>query len=248
VDILKNTGEINPNAAKKIIPYIKDLLRVHAESIISVFIYGSAAGGDYLKGLSDINSVIVFKDIGARELKKSLSIVDRGIRRGIDTPLFLTRQHIMTSLDTFPVEFIEIKENYIVIYGEDVLSAVDINRLNIRFVCEERIKGALIRIRQGYLEIGLRKKGVEALIKESFASLFPAFRGMLRLKGISPFRTKKEDIEAMGKAFGIDTGILLAILADRHNNEKINSRNLDDMFFKYIEQVERLGDIADKLI
>jgi predicted nucleotidyltransferase len=244
---LKNTDKLNPDAASKINPYMEEFLRVHGESIVSIFIYGSAASGDYVKGSSDINSAIVFKKIGMPELKQSLRTVNRGIRHRINTPLFLTKEHVVTSLDTFPIEFIEMKENHVVLYGEDILSGISVDLSHIRFVCEEQIKGKLLRIRQGYLEIGLRKKGIESLIKESFTSLFPAFRGLLRLKGIMPFKTKKENIKALGDAFGIDTEILFAILADKRNDGKISGQDLESALFKYIEQLEKLGDIADQL-
>ena len=245
--VLKNMDRLNAHVIKKIKPYMEEFVHIHGEAIISIFIYGSAASGDYVKGVSDINSAIVFKSIEASELKKSLQVVNKGIRHRINTPLFLTKEHIMTSLDTFPIEFIEMKENHVIVYGKDVLSDINIDSVNIRFICEQQIKGKLIRMRQAYLEIGLRKKGIESLIKESFTSLFPVFRGMLRLKGITPFKTKKENIKALGEVFGIDTAILFAILADTRNDGKISGRDLESALFQYIEQLEKIGDIADKL-
>ena len=243
---LKNMDRLNRDAAKRIKPYMEEFLRIHSKSIISIFIYGSAACDDYVKGSSDINSAIIFNNIGISELKKSLYMVNESIRHRINTPLFLTKDHIMTSLDTFPIEFIEMKENHIILYGENVLSDINIDLSNIRFVCEEQIKGKLIRMRQGYLEVGLRKKGIEALIKESFDSLFPVFRGLLRLKGITPFKSKKENIKALGEAFGVDTSVLFAVHADKQNDRKISNQDLESVFFQYIEQLEKLGHIADK--
>jgi predicted nucleotidyltransferase len=244
---LKNLNKLHPHVAKAIRPYMQKFITLHETSIISIFIHGSAASGDYRKGVSDINSGIVFKKMGIDELKKSLSIVSEGIKKGINTPLFFTREHISTSLDTFPIEFMEMKENHIIVYGEDLLSNINIDFSHIRFICEEQIKGKLIRMRQAYLEIGLRKKGIESLIKESFASLFPVFRSLLRLKGIAAGNGKKEDIISLGNAFGIDTGIMLDILADTRNDGKISGRDLESSFFLYLQQLEKLGDIADKL-
>jgi predicted nucleotidyltransferase len=247
VETLKNLDRLNPYIVKTIRPYMQELLRIHGDSIASIFIYGSAASDDYVKGVSDINSAVIFRKIGIEELKKSLGLINKGIRHKINTPLFLTKEHVLTSIDTFPIEFIEMKENHILIYGHDILPELEIDPVNIRFVCEEQIKGKLIRIRQAYLEIGLRKKGIEALIKESFGSLFPAFRGLLRLKGIAPFKTKEENIKALGEAFGIDTGILFAILADKRHDGKISGQDLEKALFQYIEQLETLGNMADKL-
>ena len=120
--------------------------------------------------------MIVLRELTFYDLKKSLKIVSRGIEQRITAPLFLSRRHIETSADVFPVEFMEIKENNILLYGEDIWSDLKIDNRNIRLQCEEQIKGKLIRLRQAYLEIGLKKKGIEALLKESLYALMPIFR------------------------------------------------------------------------
>jgi predicted nucleotidyltransferase len=244
---LKNLDRLHPDAAKKIKSYMNELLDIHGDDIVSMFVYGSAVAGNYLKGESDINSAIVFEQIRPLVLSKSLKTVNAGIRHKINTPLFLTQKHILASLDTFPIEFLEMKENHVLVYGQNILSGIDIDPVHIGFICEQQIKGGLIRIRQAYLEIGLRKKGIEALIKESFTSLIPLFRGMLRLKGVIPSADKKENIQALGETFGIDTSVLLAILADKQHDGRISGQDLEDVLFRYIEQLEKLGDIADKL-
>lgn len=244
---LINLEKLTKDVAKKIRPYMEQMLKIHDGSIISIFIYGSACGVDYIKGVSDINSAIIFKELGLNELKKSLHIINKGIRERIVAPLFLTKEHILTSGDTFPIEFSQMKERHILIYGEDILKNMVIEPNHIRFICEQQLKGKLIRIRQAYLEIGLRKRGLESLIKESLSSLFPVFRGLLMLKGINPAQDKQESLEALSETFGIDTGVFKAILEDKRNNEKIGGQDIEIFLSRYIEQIEKLAVIADKL-
>jgi predicted nucleotidyltransferase len=246
IRVLKNLDRLDSFALRIIRPYIEGFIKIHDKSIESVFVYGSAASGEYIRGVSDINSAVIFSRLGREELKKSLKIVNKGIRKKINTPLFLTKEHIMTSIDTFPIEFSEMKENHVLIFGEDILSDLQIDMSHIRFVCEEQLKGMLIRIRQAYLEIGLRKKGIEALLKESFSSLMPVFRSLLRLKGLKPPLDKAETIETMGQAFDIDTGILLAILADKRKDSRIKARDMESCLFGYTETLASLGNMVDK--
>ncbi len=247
MESLVNLEKLTKDAAKKVTPYMKQMLKAHNGSIISIFIYGSACGADYIKGVSDINSAIIFKELGLNELKGSLHIINKGIRQKIVAPLFLTKEHILTSGDTFPIEFSQMKENHILIYGEDILEDLAIEPNHIRFICEQQLKGKLIRIRQAYLEIGLRKRGLEALIKESLGSLFPVFRGLLMLKGITLKQDKQEILKVLSETFGIDTEVFKAILEDRRNNEKIGGQDIEIFLARYIEQIEKLAVIADKL-
>lgn len=247
MEILKNMERLPIEAGRKLKPYMEALLKIHGENVVSIYIYGSAATGDYIPAISDINSVVVLKTLRFGQLKDSLQIVDKGIRKKIPAPLFFTPEHIRTSLDTFPLEFLEMKESHILLYGDDLLGALKIDHSHIRFVCEEQLKGKLIRIRQAYLEIGLRKKGMEALIKESLNSLFPIFKGLLRLKGITP-PSKKEDIaQLLAETFKVDADTFIAVLRDEKNDEKISGEKLETFLARYIEQIDKLADVADRL-
>ena len=247
MESLINLEKPTEDVTKKITPYMEQMLKIHNGSILSIFIYGSACGADYIKGVSDINTAIIFKELGLNELKSSLHVVSKGIRQRIAAPLFLTKEHILTSEDTFPIEFSQMKETHILIYGEDIFKDLVIEPKYIRFICEQQLKGKLIRIRQAYLEIGLRKKGLEALIKESLGSLFPVFCGLLMFKGIKPKQDKQECLKALSGEFDIDAGVFQEILEDRKNDEKIGGQDIEAFFFRYIEQIEKLAMIADKL-
>ncbi|NQT89825.1 MAG: hypothetical protein HQ558_01050 [Candidatus Omnitrophica bacterium] len=244
---LQNLEKLPHKAAEKLRVYLEDLLKVHKDNIVSIFVYGSTASGDHIPGISVINSVIVFKQLEVASFKNSLRIVNRGIRNGIAAPLFFTPEHIRTSTDTFPIEFLEMKENHLLVYGEDILKDLQIDPSHIRFICEEQLKGKLIRIRQAYLEIGLRKKGMEALVKESLDSLFPVFRGLLRLKDIAPPIEKEKTVELLSEAFGIDGAVFSAVLKDTKNDEKVDGQDIEVFLERYVNQIQKLADISDKL-
>ena len=83
---------------------------------------------------------------------------------------------------------------------------------------------------------------MEALIKESLDSLFPVFRGLLRLKGIVP-PIKKEDIaRSLSDAFGVDYDTFIAVLKDEKNDEKIAGEELESFLIpqKNNMDVERI--------
>jgi len=234
---LKNVDCLPVDDRKRITNYVTELLRVHADEIISIFVYGN------LKP----NICVIFKSLDFSALKKSLRLVNKGIRNKINAPLFLTKEHIQTSSDTFPIEFLEMKEDHTLLYGEDVLDSIAIEPSHIRFICEQQLKGKLIRIRQAYLEIGLRKKGMELLVKESFESLFPIFRGLLRLKDIKPAKDRHECVRQLSDSFQVDSNLFLSLLDDTKNDEKIAGESIEDFLEKYILEIEKLSMVADKL-
>jgi len=242
-----NAEKIPFDSRKKVKIFIEKLLDLHKENVKMISLYGSAAGIDYRPKVSDINLLCIFEDVNFDVLKKSLKLVSWGISKRIAAPLFLSSEYIRSSLDVFPMEFLEMKENYILLYGEDLLDGLHIESKNIRLFCEEQIKGKLIRIRQAYLEIGLKKKGMEALLKESLNGLIPAFRNILRLKGMVPPIDKEKILSDLSYTFGLEKNIFLDILRGKKNDKKIRPRNIEHYMERFIEQIKRLSLIVDKL-
>ena len=245
---LKNLERLSDEVKKHTVPYLERILELHGENISSALLYGSATGPDFNPRSSDVNILIVFDKLEFPDLKKSLKLVSRGIRQRITAPLFLTRHHIQTSTDTFPIEFLELKENHVLVYGEDILSGLEIDRNNIRLHCEQQLKGKLIRLRQAYLEIGLKRRGIEALLKESLTSLMPIFRNMLRLKGKEPPVGKEDIIRELSEEFAVDKDLFLTILMDKKDDEKIGLQDVEPFFERYIEEIRKLANASDELM
>lgn len=244
---LKNLDKLDPKVTKLLKGYIDELLKIHQENILSIFLCGQAAAGDYLPRISNINLFVILEELNFQDLKKSLKVISKGINKKISAPLFLTRKHIQTSTDVFPIEFLEMKENHLLLYGEDLLSSLEVNPEHIRLFCEEQIKGKLIRIRQAYLEIGLKRKGIEALLKESLASLAPVLRSLIRLKGKSPAIEREKIYGQLCAEFNLDQDVFLAILRDSRNDEKIAGQDVETFFERYIGQIQKLTIAVDQL-
>ncbi|MEK7868599.1 MAG: hypothetical protein AAB157_04375 [Candidatus Omnitrophota bacterium] len=240
MESLKLDG-LRPELKVIIRSYLIRLLDIHKENIVSVVMYGSATGKYFMIKKSDINLAVIFKDLGFQQLKSSLSAINSGIPKRITAPLFLSLSHIETSKDTFPIEFIEIKENNILVYGEDVFSGLNIDEANLKLFCKREIEGKLIRIRQAYLEIGLKKKGVEALMKESLNSLIPVFRALLRQKPQKPPVDKEQILIEFCNHYGLAKDVFIAILRDRMNDEKIKGEDTEVFFEKYLREIEKVS-------
>lgn len=242
---LINIDKFNEGARKTIRPYCQKMLEIHGDNVKSISIYGSAVGEDFIQGKSNINVLVVMERIDPPDLKKSLKLVASGRKKGIVAPLFLTMEHIRTSTDVFPIEFLEMKENYRLIYGEDILEDLSINPANIRLQCEQQIKGGLIRLYQVYLEIGIKEKKTKELMINSLGSLMPVFRNVLRLKGNDVPINKSGIISALSEVFSLNGELLQNILKLKMGG-KVDS-GIEAMFGDYLEEIEKLGIEVDRM-
>ncbi len=235
---------LSPHVQQAFFPYFKSLKAVHGDNLVSVFLYGSATGTDFVPGVSDINSGLVFRKLDFPALQKSLPVVSEGLKKKIPAPLFLTKESIANALDVFPLEFRDMQENHVIIDGEDVISVLEIKDEHVRLFCEQQIKGRLIRVRQGYLETGLSPQRVSLLLQEALTTLMPVFRNLLRLKGEPLPSSKPEILERLCGVFQLKRDVFLKIHKHKSGEAKIPP---DEMAVDLDQFLIELGKLAEQV-
>jgi hypothetical protein len=237
---LTNVEKLSGEVRELVEPYAQKMLELLGKNICSIAVYGSAAGSDFVPKKSNVNLLIVCERVELSDLKRCFSLVKKGGRNRIVAPLFLTRRHMETSSDVFPIEFLDMRDFHQVIYGQSVFEGLEIGTENLRLECEEQLKGKLIRLRQVYLENGGKAKPVQAVLIESLSSLIPAFRGMIRLIGKEVPEAGIQVIDAVGQEFGVDAAILSRVLNMSIGKAKLDKNEIEDFFGKYLTEIEKL--------
>ena len=104
--------------------FLQDIRQAFGESLKSVILYGPAARGEIFKNRPYINFMVVVEDNTPSSLARCAGQVKKWRKRLITTPLFLNPEYIGHSLDTFPLEFMDMKASYRVLQGEGVLECL----------------------------------------------------------------------------------------------------------------------------
>ncbi len=244
----KNMGKLPPKVQKLLKPYLEKLHDIYRDSIISIFAYGSVTGPDYNPKTSDVNVAIVLNDTSSRTLKSALETVRSGMRKKITAPLFLTPRYIKMSLDTFPMEFMNMKDTRLILFGDDILAGITVEKEDLRRECEYQLKGKLLTIRQAYLEQALNRKALERLIKMSLRALFPVFQNMLRMRlNVQPPLDKAEILRRLSEEFKIDVGPFARVLHDTKIDGHIAGRSAESFIDAFLSQLEGLSRIVDDM-
>ena len=238
---------LNPAVADKITPMIEDLLKEHASNIHSFHLVGSAVIPDYNEKLSDINSVVVLKTMDLRVLTFLAPLGKKYGKKRIAAPLVMTPEYIETSLDAFPVEFLDFKLIHKTLYGQDLLQDLRITMSNLRPQCEREIKTKLIGLRQGYISSLGEKKGIAAVLVRSFTGSMALFRTIIFLLGKEPPIPRAEVITMLGAATGIKTDIFEKLFLLKSNLFKPSEQELASLFERYYNTLESMENIIDDL-
>ncbi len=237
-----------PNKPEEIFQEIvADYKNIFGSDLISIILYGSGARGEYVPKKSDINFLIILTDSGIDGLSKAFNTISKWHKKKVGTPLFLTKSYIFYSLDVFPVEFLNLKSFYVVIYGEDVLKDLVIDKQLLRLQCEREIKGKLLQLRHHFLETGGSKSAIEKLIFRSVSTFHAIFQVVLFLHGEPAVRGSQELLSLMGHRTGLDSTLFLEMLKIKEGRIKLAAGDAVHIMERYIEQIKNLAQYLDAL-
>ena len=229
------------------VPLTSDYLKIFGSELVSLIVYGSAAAGSYVKGKSDINLLVVLTEAGKDRLDAAFDKVKYWKKRGVVTPLVMTREFIETSLDSYPIEFLNMKNSHILVHGEDVLKDLVFKPADLRLQIEREIKGKIILLTQGYLETEGAARALRQLIRKSFTAFVSIFNALLFLKQGRAPQTRRETIKEVCNQFSLDTAVFERCSDIKEGKDKLASKEIINIFKKYLREVEKIGNIVDGL-
>jgi predicted nucleotidyltransferase len=198
-------AEIPETVRETLRPYLAQVQKLFGASLEAVILYGSAAGGEYLPGKSNINLLIMLAKQDTELLKQYAALHKRWQKEQIVVPLFLTPEELKSSLELFPLEYLEIQEQHVLLAGRDPFPELRIDSKNLRLQCEQELRGNLLRLRQRFVEGGASTEAITILLPLSLTALLPCLRGLLRVAGKSVERSADGVLQAVQKEFGADT-------------------------------------------
>ncbi len=242
---IDNIDKLRPQAAEDVRKYVEELLGVLGQDGESVLAFGSVTGPDYVPGQSNINLAFLVKTAELSLLERCLPVVSDGFRKRIVAPLFLTKDYVARSQDVFPVEFLDMRETGVLLYGEGFLAGLKLAPAWLRLECEQQLKSNLLRTRQAFLELGRSKGGLEKIATQSLNSLVPLCRAILVLRGRALPRTKLDIVTALCRELGVSDAAFVEILGLRARGGSLKPGRGAGVLADYIAAVEKLTAVVD---
>ncbi len=217
-----------------------------SSSLHSLYIYGSATTDDFNEKYSDINVAIILDDISIQNLIKARSCIKTLRKKSVTAPLFLTKEYIMDSLDSFPIEFLVIKNSHLTLHGDDAFADISIEPEHVRLQAERELKGKLLLLRASFLENIDRKNVLNALVMNSFSALIPVLKGILFFKGTEIPVNALDVIKATSEVCEIDLSSFESAYKIKNRYLKLKSEEFVTFFESYISAVDALAELVDK--
>jgi hypothetical protein len=218
----------------------KDYQSVFGDDLLSMILYGSGAGEDYVPGRSDLNFLITLADRGIEKLESSIEVTSRWRKRKVALPLIMTCSDLQGSRDSYPIELLNMKHRYVVVFGADVLAGLALDKSHIRLQLERELRGKLLLLRRGYSETEGKARRIRELIAVSLTAFVSLFSALLYLKDREIPRIRRDIIMAAGEAFGIDAAVFQQCEEIRGKTDSFSAEEVKALFLAYMKEVARL--------
>lgn len=125
-------------------------------------------------------------------------------------PLLINREFVSTSLDSYPLEFLDIvSASYSnLLAKEDLLQDLKFVASDLRLQIERELKGKWLITRLAVLEQKKKPKALAATLQMSIRSIIPALKGFCYLANRPIPKSFGEIIAQAGAVVGIDMNLL----------------------------------------
>ena len=184
----------------------------------SLTLFGAIAAGVFNPRSHTARSVFV---VGAVDLDMLRRLARQGPRLGkarIAAPLIMTPEYIEASLDTFPLELLEIAQRHICVFGEDYFQGLSLQAVDVRHQCERELKTIQLGMRQALLAAAGRDKALTTVEVDVGERLLRSLRGLLWLHGDVEPKTAMDAVAAVEEGIRRSLPGVRSAIDDRSNH------------------------------
>lgn len=159
-------------------------------------------------------------------------------------PLFFTQRELQNAADVFPLEFLDIKYPHEVLFGQDVINAIKLEKKHVRHELESELRSKLIHLRENYVWIK-KDKDLKTLLISAVPSLMPLFYGMLYLKNTTPPADLDHLFDLVAEKYELNVEVLrkLKLLKDGKADSSELKRDVEDL----LEFLRHIIPVIDKM-
>jgi predicted nucleotidyltransferase len=226
---------------------VDKLERAFHDRLVSVILYGSAAGEDHHAKFSDLNVLCVLKEITPRELSESEPILRWWRDQHHPSPTLMSEEEVHNSADCFPIEFRDMKDRRKVLYGLDVIAEVQVDGKFYRAQIEHELRSKLFRLRQQGARVLSDPVALLKLCLDSVSTFCVLGRHALVAAGVDAKTERRAVVHQLSNTLKMDVTPFETMLDVREDKAGHDVGDPGELFAKYLECIRRMVEFVDRL-
>jgi predicted nucleotidyltransferase len=209
---------------EKITQWVEAVKAQQGKQLISVMLYGSAVRGEYSSKHSDLNLLVVLKEIELAQLSLLGALTRKHLGTYAPNLVFWTQAEIENAWDVFPLEFSDIQARHQVLFGQDLFAKKKLSLKNVRYQLEFELRSKLLRLRESWLGL----EGDTGALERFLVKAGGSFDYLLSQASEHFFKRK---------AFAPELFSTLKLV--KQKKKKLNRAELQQIYHELHETVER---------
>jgi len=226
--------------------FVQQLQVALADKLKSVVLYGSAASGDFIEGVSGYNLLVVAEPLGASELAAISTAAQGWEQAGNPLPQFFTPPELADSADAFPIEILDMQRSRKILFGADLLSSLTVDPAHLRMQLEHDLKSKLLFFRRRYLAASQEPQRLARLLTSSLSTFLVLFRAAIKLYDEDVPLHKKDALQKLGMYLTFDATPFLSVLELKAKATIPPDLNLQRLTSQYLVSIEQIVLAIDR--
>jgi predicted nucleotidyltransferase len=227
--------------------FVQRMRGAGAENLLSIVLFGSAAQGEFHPEYSDVNLLCVLGDASFSSLQKISPVIEWWHKKRHRPPLVVTFEEMKSSAAEFSIEFIDMKQRYQVLYGEDVLRVLEVPMHLHRFQLEYELREKLFLLRRQLLLANNNETELWDVMLHSLSSFTTLFRHVLLELGEPERKHSRDAVVELSKRLSFDDRAFLELIDIRAKKVDRKQLRATDYAERYTGAIERVTLAVDRM-
>jgi hypothetical protein len=148
-------------------------------------LYGGVVRGRYQPGRSDINLLVVLKELNTATLERLGPVLQSAWREVHLEPFLVAQPELERTAAVFPTKMLDIQRFHRLVDGEDVLKGLQVRPADLSRRVEQELRNLTMRLRRRYLSIHQDDTAMQRILADAAMTLRVNFLAMLHLASVA---------------------------------------------------------------
>ena len=232
---------------KKLDQFVESLEGALGSELQSVVLYGPACGALDRVHPEEVQVLVLCHTLSVKELQLLVKPLNRWMKNRHPIPKLFTLERLKKSTDVFPIECLEIKTRHEVLFGENVMDEIEVDKSNLRLQLETEFKGKLLQLRESFIILQGRPKELTKMMVVSLGAFESLFRSLVSFLGEDSSQPLHGLLKVVEEKFSIDGSVFGSLEKLRISADSITGSDVVDLFSQYLKVLELISDKVDSL-
>ncbi|MEI8012937.1 MAG: hypothetical protein WCI27_10755 [Candidatus Omnitrophota bacterium] len=228
--------------------FVAQLLDFYKGDLLSVILFGSAVTGDFVEKSSDINMLVIYSDLNIANLNTVAGFAKKWFSKRSFAPRFISKRNLTSSAPYFPIDMLEMKDAYVVLYGEDLLKDIVVDPKKLHGQLAYEIKAMRMRIKQQFWSSTGDVVRIKRILLERFTSIIHLSRSLLFLKKKATPVAHRKVMETACAEFGISKEFVEMMFNLKNDKVRLDGQKAVQAFTDMMDVIRIIDKNVDEVV